>query len=411
METIKTLGSRSRLIYYPELAWFLPENSALHTREEVNSLIEGHCHKLKCLALFFDHVILPPGSLLTGFPIVRGVLKDIDMLGLMEAGVVTTTFWAWCRDSEDFIPAKLEYMTDITGTPFEIDEATKRAFEIIRPHARDVTQQNVWTKGQMFQFLDDNADVIRLNYGQEALSRLMDIAKRSEYSEQVPYSLEKFALLLRRDGTLPHRLKKETKRKCWSFYFDAGVIGNYCVRYPLIEVDHKATKRLTYNNTLGIFFSPNFIHTFLQACGISMAHRILYLTYKDILELRGTNGWKEFTNVYFDIAASLSATLEETLTLSERQKLFREGETERLRLLTRDELLTSRFGRLDKPLNDMAEFLIEAGSFAGVPFLRFLTRKFHLQQKVEDFALMLRSPVFVDVRDKLNDKLQNVNTG
>ena len=410
METIKALGSRRRLVYYPEIAWFLPKNRTLYTRKEAEFLIKEHLQKIKCLALLFDHIIFPPGSLLIISPVIRGLTSNTDMLGLMDAGVIITTYWTWCRDSQDFLPYKLEFLSNVVGFRLHVDDNIKRVFKVLHAYARDVVRQNQWIKGQLFQFLDDNRKVILNNYGEKALSQLWELAKHSEYSELIPYSLEKFGMLLRREETLPAPLRKEMEDRCWSFYFEGGVAGNYCVRYPVAEVDHKTAEHLIYGNVFGIFLSPGFLEIFLEASGIYRPQKMWCLSYKDILSLRSGEEWKEFTKVYFEIGRSLSSTLEETFTWNERYKVFKEGDIEKLHPLIRSELARSRFRRLNEPLKDMAELLLEAGSLVGIPFLPFLSKKLRLEGKIEALALMLKSPGFISFRDKLNEKLQVMGT-
>jgi len=408
METIKYLGSRRRLIYYPEIAWFLPQNRTLYTREEIEFLIKEHLQKIKCLALLFDHIIFPPSSLLIISRVIRGLTSNTDIVGLLDAGVIITTYWTWCRDSQDFLPRKLEFLSNIVGFHLHVDDNIKRVFKIFHSYARDVVQQNQWAKEELFQFLNDNREVIINNYGKKALSQLWELAKRSEYSESIPYSLEKFGILLRREETLPAPLRKEIEDRCWGFYFEGGVTGNYCVRYPVAEVDHKMAEHLIYDNVFGGFFSPSFLEIFLEASGIYKPQKIWGLNYKDILSLRSEKEWEEFTKVYFEIARSLSSTLEEAFTWNERYKVFREGNIEKFCLLIRSELIKNRFGRFDKHLKDMAALLSEAGGLVGIPFLPFLNKKLRLEEKIEALALTLKSPSFVSFRDKLNEKLRSV---
>jgi hypothetical protein len=397
VQTIFEATRSSRAIYYPELAYFLPEYEQLSSPDEEAFVLQEHRRKLRILALYFDLVLIPPEHFVRARMAAR-LYADPLVRPLFDAGILVTTFWNRLTDAASFIESLEAYLAGI-GQGHVVRRPNVAQLKAIRFFLRDVTNQSQLLKNTLVNHARQNKVLIDGLYGPQVYRELTSVIEKSCYKDLIPFSHERFGFLLRQAEGVPDRLKREIWERSCTFYLDAGVVGNYCFRYPALTIERSKSTRLKYQKIYAILFHPLFLELFLSALGVP--HKALRnlerLDAAHIITLRETtSAWFPLKAAFFDLVVTLSADLEAV----ERESGDRTVELSKLnkaRCRFRA-ILLSRSSRGSAVLEAAASLLVDAVSvFTGIPGVAYAAEKVRLKEKLEDYIIRFRHPAIRDL--------------
>ena len=312
-QSIRTITKKKWVVYYPELAYFSPHFKKLSSIEQNDIFLHEQKNKLLLLTLYFDLILLPPEHFVrTVFG--AKLFNNSSVRPLFDNGIIVTTYWDQFRDEKTFLDGLKEYLVSI-GQSHVISIESSRHLSFIKFFLRDVTGQSNWLRNELLNFLQINKEKIINNYPPKVFEQLLTIVKKSNYKDIIPFSHEKFLMLLNQEENIPYGLKEQIWNKSCSLYYDAGAVGNYCIRYPVFEIDKNNLQYLIHGGIYSVFFHPEFLKVFLISCGLTNneAIKLSLISGIDILYLRNESkeAWNDFRNLYFDLAKSISGRINE----------------------------------------------------------------------------------------------------
>jgi hypothetical protein len=390
LKGIRDLAQESHLLYYGDIAWFLETNRRLLSREQLQGVVHEHRYRLKLLSLFFDHIILPPSSLLMGSTVANALVRDAHVKALAEGGIIITTYWPWCVDLRDFAQELSAFLTVTIQQEVTIANDVMAFFRLLAGYKRDVGEQSTWVQDRLEDLLTVNKSHIISNYGKDALGRVRELAQRAEGVAKIPFNMERFGVLVADDSELPGGLIHETLRSTWGLYFEGGVVGNFCGRYTYSEVDAHAHEERVYHGVSRVFFAPQFLEFFLKQVGISAPRRLTQLPSVSMIRLRELPEWQAFRSGFWEICTSLSSDLHSQM-LDEQQLSTPEQAPSELTQALRKALLAKPGGRFGIALRHASRLLVDLGQ-SSVPLLQSLATYGKLDERLERIARRLARP-------------------
>ena len=390
-KTIFEITRNSRVIYYPELAYFLPEYDKLSSVEEESSFVREHRQRLTLLSLYFDLVLIPPEHFVRTH-IASQIYEDSVLRPLFDAGILMTTYWEQINDATSFIECLQAYLAGI-NQGHVLREPNTQQFKAIKFFLRDVTGQSQWLKDTLMVFVRNNKALIDGKYGSKMFEKIASLIGRSCYKDIIPFSHEKFGELIRQARGIPDELKKQIWDISCSYYLDAGVTANYCLRYPIVEIDHSRGNRLKYDNIYAIFFHPRFLELFLYALGVSQRtiSSLEKLRPDQILTLREPQSpWLPLKTAYFDMVASISKDLEK-VELEYSRSVADLSDLDKARQLFRTKLLSTKFSHGVDVLDAIVTLLVDGVSIlTEIPGVAYVAERIKLKEKVKDQLIRFR---------------------
>jgi hypothetical protein len=357
--------------------------------------------RIKTLCLAFDNVLIPPEHLVVT-PLGRELGENREVRDLMDARAIITSYWQTARDHVDFLDQLEEYHAEI-GCPLSCPESAKATFAILPSYVRDVTSQSEWLGEQLVNALSINKTTIVSQYDERAFERCLDIVKGSGYRDIIPCSHERLLRLLAEDEFVPEGLKRDILQLSCLYYYEAGAIGNTCLRYPVVEIELQSLTDLKFAHVYAAFFAPEFIGVLLRALGMPtrLARGVGDLHSRDVLVLRESPASAAFWDTYYATMVEVSCLIDQELDARTALELLSAHDLDRTRQVMRDSLLGH------SPSDDVVSFLLEfVGLMSGVPFVGLLARKLELKERVEELVLKFRHPGCVQYRDELRRRLE-----
>ncbi len=312
-ELIYNITQKKWVIYYPELAYFSPNFKKLSTINKDETFLHDQKNKLLILSLYFDLILIPPEHFVRTLFGTK-IFNNSSLRPLFENGIIVTTYWDQFRDAKTFLEGLKEYLASI-GQNYVLNLESSKHLSFITSFLRDVTGQSSWLGNEILKFLKINKEKIINIYHPKVFEQLITIVKKSNYKDIIPFSHEKFLMLLNQDDKIPFELKEQIWNKSCSLYYDAGAIGNYCIRYPVFEIDKDNLEYLMYEGIYSVFFHPEFLKIFLISIGLTTEESLdlALLSGEDILFLRNESNesWNDFRKLYFELAKSISEQINE----------------------------------------------------------------------------------------------------
>lgn len=402
-ETIRDLAEGAHLLYYGDIAWFLETTRRLLSEEQVHAAVREHCYRFKLLGLFFDHIILPPSSLLLGTALASTLIRDSEVKTLAEGNLLITTYWPWCADLHDFAEELAAFLAVTVQQKVEATHDLLSFFKLLACYKRDTTTQSMWARDRLTELLTWNEGQIVGSYGTETFRTLRELARRAEGVGDIPFNLEKFGVLVAQDQRLPSELSREMQRSTWSIYFEGGVVGNYCGSYATNGTDTTEFEERTYRGVSRVFFTPVFLEFFLRQIGIPAPRRLARMHGGSVLGLRELPEWLAFRDSFWEVCSLLSVDLQSEM-LDEKQLSSPEQSSSELALALRRALLSKPGGKVGVTLHHASRFLVDLGQ-SNIPLLQSLATYTKLDEGLERLARRLARPGLAAFAAKLRHML------
>ena len=150
------------VVYYPELAYFLPEFEKLTSKDEENQFLQEQKRKMTILCLYFDIVIIPPEHFIRTSTSTK-IYNDPNLRTLFDKGIIATTYWEHLSDAKAFVEALKDYLESI-GQGYVFKKPQTKELESIKHFLRDVTGQSQWLIETLLNFINDNEEKIVNRY-------------------------------------------------------------------------------------------------------------------------------------------------------------------------------------------------------------------------------------------------------
>ena len=397
------------VIYYPEMAYFAPNFRKLSSTRQHDLLFYEHRSKLLLLALYFDLILIPPEHFVRTFFGAK-LFNDSRLRHLFDSGIIVTTYWDQFSDAKSFLEGLEEYLAAI-GQNHVLSIESSRQLPLLTWFLRDVTGQSGWLRKEILRFVETNKERIINIYHPSIFNKLITIIKKSNYKDIIPFSHEKFLMLLNKDNDIPYELKEQVINKSCSLYYDAGAIGNYCIRYPIFEIDKDDLQYLKFERIYSVFFHPEFLKIFLLACGIANDEviNLPYLLGSDILYLRNKSkeAWNSFRKLYFGLAKSISSQIDDIEVEHNISLRSYPLSIDNIRNILRKGLLYNSTTNIDV-VSQLVFIILEiVSAITQIPLLSYVAEHLKIYEKIENVLISFKHGTAKYFIELLKDQLQN----
>jgi len=374
------------------LAYFAPNFRKLSSSKQDDLFLYEQKDKLLLLTLYFDLILIPPEHFVRTL-LGAKLFNDSSLRPLFDSGIIVTTYWDQFNDAKSFLDGLKEYLASI-GQRHVLSIESSRQLSLLTSFLRDVTGQSGWLRKEILRFVQINKEKITNIYPPNVFDQLMTIVKKSSYKDIVPFSHEKFLMLLNQEENIPHELKEQIWNKSCSLYYDAGAVGNYCIRYPVFEIDKDNLQYLTYGRIYSVFFHPEFLKVFLVACGLTNdeAINLSLVSGEKILHLRNesSEAWNDFRKLYFELAKSISSQIndiEKKHRISLRSHPY---PSNTLKNIFRKKLIYNSACNTDIIAQVGYVILELIGAFIQIPLLSYAAERLKVYEKVESVLISFK---------------------